>query len=265
MKYRLIVSDIDGTLITFDNKLLASTARTIRDLTGRGLLFATASARSRTNTTDAIAHVHAHCCAYVYLNGAFIETADGEILVDRPMSGGTVETILRKCHTLGVSVCCLSVEDAVATVRHPECAPAFQLVHQHLKEQEVLTAAMPDTYLMMVYADSVQPIIEYVSDFPDIETSPISRIQKYQRDYLFIQTRGINKGSALQCLADHFRVGVDETIAFGDALSNDAPLLDSAGCGVAMKNANKQLQALADSITEKDHNNDGVGHFLRNL
>ena len=56
-----------------------------------------------------------------------------------------------------------------------------------------------------------------------------------------------------------------ETIAFGDSMINDGPMIEAAGCGVVMKNAHNSLIEKAQYVTEKDNNEDGVGSFLRGL
>jgi len=266
MDYDLIVSDIDGTLITRDNRLLPSTAKTLKDLINAGIHLATASARTKTNTAAVITELKGLCCAHAYVNGAFIETGDGEILLDQPIDADAVEKILDLCQQLQASVCCISVDAAAALVRHPECDKAFRLIHQDVNITAGLTAAMLDNYGLMVYAKTVQPLIEMIgAELPGLETSPISTIEKFGAGYIFIHAKGVNKGSALQRIAEHFHTAPPRTIAFGDAISNDGPLLQAAGLGVAMQNANPGLQELADQITARDHENDGVGDYLNKL
>ena len=63
----------------------------------------------------------------------------------------------------------------------------------------------------------------------------------------------VSKGKALEALASHLGVYLDEVMAIGDG-PNDIPLLTSAGLGVAMGNAPDELKAVADYITlDIDH------------
>ena len=60
-------------------------------------------------------------------------------------------------------------------------------------------------------------------------------------------------------------VDISKTVAVGDGLWNDGPMIEAAGCGVAMKNAHKEIISKADPVTEKNNNEDGLGNYLRGL
>lgn len=67
----------------------------------------------------------------------------------------------------------------------------------------------------------------------------------------------INKGKALQKIANYYNIDTNHIIAFGDA-TNDIELLSYAGTGIAMKNAEEELKNYADKISEFDNNNNGI-------
>ena len=54
-----------------------------------------------------------------------------------------------------------------------------------------------------------------------------------------------------------------DTAAFGDS-ENDISMLQAAGCGVAMGNAEDAVKAVADKVT-LSNNSDGIAHALREL
>ena len=53
-------------------------------------------------------------------------------------------------------------------------------------------------------------------------------------------------------------------MAFGDG-DNDIEFVQNAGLGIAMKNGRDVLKAVADAVTERTHDEDGVAHELRRL
>lgn len=65
-----------------------------------------------------------------------------------------------------------------------------------------------------------------------------------------------SKGEALRVLATYLGIAVTDTMAFGD-MDNDRSMIEAAGIGVAMGNAEQPLKELADYITDTN-NNDGV-------
>ncbi len=75
-------------------------------------------------------------------------------------------------------------------------------------------------------------------------------------DFINIIARDVSKGKALEALVSFLGIDLSEVMAIGDGV-NDIPLLSSAGLGVAMDNAPDELKAVADHIT-LDVDNNGV-------
>lgn len=72
---------------------------------------------------------------------------------------------------------------------------------------------------------------------------------------------GIDKGSALDVLLDHFGWTRENLMTFGDA-QNDLEMLASAGVGVAMANGTPEAKQTANQVTAVDNDHDGVAQFL---
>lgn len=72
---------------------------------------------------------------------------------------------------------------------------------------------------------------------------------------------GSDKSTGVKFLADYLNVGMDEVICVGDNY-NDLEMVKEAGLGVAVKNAVKELKEAADYITDKDNNEDAVKEVL---
>lgn len=85
--------------------------------------------------------------------------------------------------------------------------------------------------------------------FPDIPsfTGEISNIN-------------INKSTALTCICQHLGADRKDCIAFGDSM-NDIEILQAAGVGVAMGNADSGVKEIADQICESCEE-DGVAKAL---
>ena len=68
---------------------------------------------------------------------------------------------------------------------------------------------------------------------------------------------GKNKGEAVKMLCQKLDVAIENAVACGDA-ANDLAMLKAAGIGVAMINGSDEVKAVADYITTRDNNHDGV-------
>lgn len=72
--------------------------------------------------------------------------------------------------------------------------------------------------------------------------------------------KDVNKGTSILDLAEYYKLNIEEVLAFGDG-HNDYEMIQTAGCGVAMKNANKKLKEVADYIT-LSNSEDGVADYI---
>ncbi len=68
--------------------------------------------------------------------------------------------------------------------------------------------------------------------------------------------RGFSKAEGMRTMCRHFGIDPADTYAFGDS-PNDAALLRAAGIGIAMGNADEEVKAIADYVTD-DVSSDGI-------
>ena len=79
--------------------------------------------------------------------------------------------------------------------------------------------------------------------------------------YLEIIPASINKGKALLEVCNRLGINPADTAAFGDS-ENDIPMIQTAGCGIAMENAEDAVKASANKVT-LSNNSDGIAYALR--
>lgn len=78
--------------------------------------------------------------------------------------------------------------------------------------------------------------------------------------FMEITPPGIEKASALSCLAGHMGISREQIMACGDGL-NDIPMLDFAGLAVAMDNAYDKTKEAADYVVASNED-DGVAEAI---
>ena len=86
---------------------------------------------------------------------------------------------------------------------------------------------------------------------------PMLRATSSLKNNIELNSIAAGKGAALQALCRHLGLEIKDTVAFGDGL-NDADMLEAAGYGVAMENADPRIKEKADVVTE-NNNDAGVG------
>ena len=93
-----------------------------------------------------------------------------------------------------------------------------------------------------------------------------ARINVYRSEafYLEVVPKGIDKAASLARLLERVRIKKEEVIAIGDGY-NDLTMIQFAGLGVAMANAQPPVKANADQVTRYTNDEDGVAHFIDDL
>ena len=81
-----------------------------------------------------------------------------------------------------------------------------------------------------------------------------------------VTAKNANKGNGLLDMIAHQGIHIEETMAFGDG-GNDISIIEKAGIGIAMGNANQILKSHADYITSSVDENgiyNALQHFIFN-
>jgi hydroxymethylpyrimidine pyrophosphatase-like HAD family hydrolase len=195
-----------------------------------------------------------------------VETSDGEVILDNPIPDEQAFHLIERCSAIEASFCCISEDDAIARLLHPEAERGFKLHHGLFSEKPISHISELKAYLIVVVSEDLHPLVELTQkQLPDIEAGPIVRRYQAGLEVSFFQNNRTNKAAALRSIVNYYDLDLSKTLAIGDSIINDGLMIEAAGCGVAMKNAHEEILKKADFITEKDNNQDGVGDFLRTL
>ena len=79
--------------------------------------------------------------------------------------------------------------------------------------------------------------------------------------YLEVVPKGMNKGEAVKMLCRMLNVPIENAVSVGDA-ANDLSMIQMAGTSVAMANGTDEVKAVADYITQRDNNHDGIAEVV---
>jgi hydroxymethylpyrimidine pyrophosphatase-like HAD family hydrolase len=79
--------------------------------------------------------------------------------------------------------------------------------------------------------------------------------------FLEILPPATDKGSALARIAAYTGVRQEEVMAIGDSM-NDEAMLRWAGTGVAMVNGDDRIKSIADLVTDRSNDDDGVADVI---
>lgn len=261
MDIKLILSDIDGTILNDDNVVDSGLKQTVAKLRQKDISFVLASARSPEG---------------------MLPIAKELDVLDNPIA----------CYNGALVVKDLDKQDFTTILSHEleikEVRQIIEIVHQKFPNVSINLYSGADWYVekqdKWVEIESkitkLQPIVTDINHLIDVlqvpvhklllvsEPEEIAEVLQYLRNadmtdssfylskpnYLEITNSHVSKEKALRELAKTYDLSLDKTMTLGDNF-NDVPMLKLAGLGVAMQNAPVEVKKCAKVITESNNQN----------
>ncbi len=267
-RIRALFVDMDGTLIGPDEKVSANVRKAIQAAHAQGCLIIPCTGRARF-TAQPIAEQLGIPLGYAVLaNGAVVQNlATEEVLLCALIPDDVTLEIAREVFGLGVQIYLYeaSLVNEVAPSRavyHPSLPAGPWATPPRYQPYPAILEQLPFSAISLATFGSRAQIHPLVSVVRERLESQVSILQSGSEHYwgIEIYRKGVDKASGAKCLIDHLGIAREETMAIGDHL-NDLALIEWAGLGVAMHNAQPELIALADYVTASVYE-DGVARAI---
>lgn len=259
---RLVVSDVDGTLVDPDKTLRAATIAAVRRLEAAGIGFTIISARPRSGLgwlADELA-IDAPIGAF---NGGTVFRRDGSIDAQFRVPVEVVKDVLAMAAESPVAIWVFADDRWYASsgegthVEHERKASAQEPVVT--QDFAALVDKVDKITLVSDDADLLRGLHERTNEAHG-EAATIAQSQTY---YLDVTALAANKGDGVATLAKAFGVPLELVAVLGDQ-ANDLPMLRRAGLPIVMANAPDAVreQILVHTRSNAD---DGVAYAIDNL
>lgn len=265
MNLKLIALDIDGTLTDDHKEITPETKETLLEVQKNGVRLVLASARPTPGlykTARQLQLEKHQGILMAYNGGRIVHASNGQTLSEIHMEEEKTRKILRFLETLPVTVILddgaqFYVTDANGYKVEYECKNNCMQCSVVENLADFLHFS-PIKLLLSVDPSNIFEIQNTIASHLDdslvvVRTAPF---------YLEIIPAEINKGTGLSDICEHLGIALADTAAFGDS-ENDIPMLEVAGCGVAMENAEEAVKSKADRIT-LSNNEDGIAYAIKN-
>lgn len=249
MKIKMIVTDLDGTLLHSNKELSERTIQALRECQRQGIIVAIATARYWMGAESYIELLHPDYA--ITTDGTLIHRTD-ELIYSCGFDADTTNQIIKMILEVN--------KDADITTA---AGKRIYWNSLHISESKRLSKA--------TYHDYKQPLPEaahkIVTTLPSTEaakniaSTAHCKFIAYRREnlYGFINANA-GKLPAIRHLADKLHIPFNEIAAFGDD-GNDIDMLKACGVSVAVSNAVPEVLEIADKVT-LSNNEDGVASFI---
>ncbi|MEH7238375.1 Cof-type HAD-IIB family hydrolase [Bacillus sp. JJ1562] len=267
--YRLLAINVDGTLLRPNGRLQSGTKEAI-DYVRAKEVYVTLVTRRHFASTKKIAKALKLNSTLITHNGGFIsKNLDDPIFVKRISEEKTFNIV----QVLENFKCSIRLQHEKFSIGNRMRFPG------NLIAKAMFGSGDPLFYPMQ-FVDSLgdyltdnpvePPKIEVYSQSEDELVTIKETINKHFQDIqvdltephkLEITPFGVTKLNGLKVLAKHLDIPLHETVVIGDS-PDDIEMIHSAGLGVAMWNAPKEVKFAADWVT-RSNNMNGVSYMIK--
>ncbi len=262
MKFKLVCSDVDGTLLSSKNDVSDFTISEINRIkeTHRIVLVSARMPQSMTYLQNRLGITNQPIICY---NGALILDGNRETFSE-VIGLNTVEKIYKISEKYEVKLGLYynkewyveeTSERVEKEIKHTKTIPIFKTTGQTLTDWNTRNISAHKIMLMgtKTSTDTI---------FPQLKHELGKQINIYRSNDTLIEIApiSVSKLSAIQMLLSSAE-SLTDVISFGDNY-NDIEMLQHSGCGVAMGNARDEVKAIANYTTLKNIEH-GVAHFIK--
>ena len=264
MRYRLIVTDLDGTLLNKQQAISEYTKDLITQFQTRGGIFSIATGRMEMSVAKYLKEL-AIRVPFILYNGAKImkiNPGKASALREHVLDGGVARAVLALSKRYPWDIL-LYQNRSVYIEKETEVIRRYAAkdgVDWHEVGDLLAFLKGEPTKLLIIGDDEGFP--EFLEECIKVCGRPINTVFS-ERNYLEVLPDNVSKGQALLELCDLVGIEPAQTVAIGDHL-NDLAMIQVAGLGVAVANAHEVLKQQADYVTTAE-DTAGVAEVLERV
>ena len=261
MAIRMIVTDMDGTLLSPTNCIPEANKAVLQEAAARGIRVAIATGRMHRSALP-FAEELAVAVPIISCNGALVKTAAGEEMFSSCIAPEVVRAVLdfMKAHGWYVQ---LYTDDRLLFVEHDKRACSYEKgagVQGEAVGWDGLYAKSARVHKLLSMTVGGEETDARAAELSERFRGQATAVRSKER-YIDIMAPGVSKAASIERLAKSFGIEMAEVLALGDS-DNDSEMLQAAGIGVAMTTGTKAAKRAADFLAENEAA-DGVARAVR--
>jgi Cof subfamily protein (haloacid dehalogenase superfamily) len=260
--YKIIASDLDGTLLFGQDEVSPENEKAIKELKEKGVIFALNSGRTFSEM-PAVLRDNPDIRYYICADGATVYdklTGERNCACLSQAQVAKIFPVLKKydasisLHHMGKSYIDKSVSNKTEWNAHriPHLFQVFLKYYDTMIDDfEAFCLSLDEVEMLCVWFPTDEQLNACKAELECIDGVMVDSSDPLNLE--IISSRA-GKGSALLRMADMLGVAHEATIAVGDG-PNDIHMLRAAGLGLATSNACPELKELADEVicSNKEH------------
>lgn len=262
MGIKLIAIDIDGTLITPDKRITSRVRNILRYVENRGIMVSLVTGRLYPTCKRYSLELGLSGPCVIYQGAMIIDHKTDKVLHELRIPRSKALEIIRYSREQNLALN-LYMDQFTFYTEKPN---RYSVLDAQLNEVEMqvvkdLEEVVTNDPLKLMFVDDPEIISKLEEKFSGLDGEIIALTSLPQ--FLEIVNKNATKADALKWIADRFNIRREEVMAIGDS-HNDIPMIEWAGIGVAMGNADEKVKNSADFVT-LSNTEDGVAYAIELL
>ncbi len=259
---RLVLSDVDGTLVTGQKVLTDEAVRAVERLNAEGILFAVTSGRPPRGLKMLIDPLHL-ATPLAGFNGGLMVKPDMSIMQELVIRDDVVGPLIEMLTSHGLSVWVYQgVEWYVLDLDGPHVAHESDVCQFGPKELKTFEGIRGDVVKVVGVSDDPALIAMATIAVNETFAADVSATSS-QTYYLDVTHQDANKGRVVEFLAATYDLEPAAIATIGD-MSNDILMFEKAGLSIAMGNASDEVKSRA-TLTTSSNNDNGFANALEHF
>lgn len=267
-KYKMIVLDLDGTLLNNESRLEMENAKALRSVMKNGKKIALCSSRSFDEMSDIMAELYRgnrdqYCIGY---GGACVFDTKGNVIVTAPaIEREDARILIENAKEKGIHIhgydrnrlCYWKYTKAFEgflKFARLEDIPIVHLAYEEFLEKD---------YLKLMCLGEMSLLETYRKEMSRIAGMSFSN-PSGQQGYLDICEKSISKRTGVSLLCEYLGIEREECICVGDG-ENDISMLQYAGLGIAVKNAGGKVKNAADYVLPYTNEENAICYLVKKI
>jgi Cof subfamily protein (haloacid dehalogenase superfamily) len=246
-KIRLVLADVDGTLVTKDKILTERAQAAVKRLHEKEILFAITSGRPPLGMKMLIDPLELKTPVAGFNGGVFTHP-DLSVIESRTISPEAAAQTLAIIKKHGLVAWLYTPDDwFVPDPKGPHVDREEWTVKFPPKVLGDFRAKLDRAVKIVAVCDDAEKIGACTAEVQKALRGQVSA-QLSQPYYLDVTNPQANKGGVAEFLSRHLKIGLDEMAALGD-MPNDVPMFEKCGMSIAMGQSSKEVQNQANFVT----------------
>ncbi len=252
MKIKLIVLDVDGTMLNSKRELTKRTVATLRKVQQMGIKLALASGRPTYGILPLAKAIDLGVYGGYILsyNGAQVMEANtGQIIFERRIDPQMVPYLEKRAEKMGLTMAYYDGNEVVSTdIENPHIKDEAEMNGMTLRQDNTLSLNMDDWPAEIMLVSDDEEALTGLEEHMQRHLNGVMDTIHSNPYYLEVVGYQVGKSYAMSALVQKLGIGMDEVLAIGDGAA-DINMIQMAGIGVAMANATESVRRCADFTT----------------